>query len=135
MLLLGAFAVASFCAYAQTEDENGSDGQGTEASVHGKAVSDLAKTTTATGREKGSIISSSARAKGLLMANSNASFNRSGVPQNSNGQPSDLPTTNGQPTTLPPLTAPTTGQPTVTPVSKPIGVPVGSKPTTIPGGN
>ena len=138
LLLLCAFAIAGICAYAQTEgtpeEKDKKDAPTTEANEHGKTVSDLAKTTTETGREKGSIISSAARQKALTVANPNASFNRTDSPaEKGNGKPAELPTANGKPSTLPPVTAPTTGKPATTPVGKPVGVPVGSKPTTNPG--
>lgn len=131
ILLLGAFAVIGYCGYAQSEEgENQSTSSG-----QGEAISELAKTTELTGVEKGTLISSAARAKALTQANANARFIRGEAhPENTNttGQPTSLPTgnptANGKPAVLPPVTPPTTGKPTVTPVGKPSGVPVGSKP-------
>ena len=148
ILSLLAFVLAGTLAFAQDGQNNDpADDPNAEENVvsnHGTEISDLAKTTE-NGKGKGSIISSAARAKSLMHANANANFNRSGMPEQSNqttgmpettGKPDELPTTtNGKPTTLPPVSAPTTSQPTVTPVGKPAGVPVGSKPTGIPGGN
>ena len=143
VLLLSAFILTVMFGYAQTEGDQPEtdqpDPQATESSEHGKKVSELAKTTDATGREKGKIISSAAREKALLHANENASFNRNGAhPENGKSKPETPvsdgnPTTNGKPSTVPPVTPPTTGKPTTTPVGKPDGVPVGSKPSTPPG--
>lgn len=130
ILLLGAFIAIGSFAYAQTEGS-------TTASDHGKAVSELATTTEATGQEKGALISSAARAKSLTHANANAKFIRgdarpenAGAGQSAAAPPaaSGNPTANGKPTVLPPVSPPTTGKPAATPVGKPAGVPVGSKP-------
>ena len=119
--------------YAQTEKSDDKS-SGTESSVHGSAVSDLAQSTTVTGKAKGSLISSAARAKALTVANANARFLRGDAkPTNANTNTnansstslSSSVTLNGKPSTLPPVTPPTTGQPASTPVGAPVGVPVG----------
>lgn len=128
ILLLGAFVAIGFFAYAQEENNPPA------AAEHGKAVSELATTTEATGSEKGAFISSAARAKALTHANANAKFIRGDArPENANnaaqpaasGQPATIPVAMGKPAVLPPVTPPTMGKPAVTPVGKPTGVPVG----------
>lgn len=117
-----------FFAFAQEENNPPA------AAEHGKAVSELATTTDATGKEKGALISSAARAKALTQANANAKFIRGDAhPENANnaaqpaasGKPANVPVANGKPAILPPVTPPTTGKPAATPVGKPAGVPVG----------
>lgn len=138
LIVLSVCLLAGTIGFAQTEgseeEATQTDQSAVEASAHGKTISDLAKNTEG-GREKGSIISSAARAQGLLHAHANAGFNREGKPANAaSGKPAELPAANGKPTTLPPVTPPTTGKPAVTPVGKPAGVPAG-KPSGVPGGN
>ena len=118
ILLLGAFMAIGIFAFAQEESNPPA------ASEKGKAVSELATTTEATGKEKGALISSAARASALTHANANAKFIR-GAAQPENAKPATVPVAAGKPTTLPPVTPPTTGKPTATPVGKPAGVPVG----------
>ena len=131
LFFLGAFLVMGSVGYAQTgsESEN-SNNQGTEASVHGSTISDLAKNATVTGKERGSLISSAARAKALTVANVNARFIRgdakpSNANANANASVNASASVNGKPATLPPVAPPTNGQPLTTPVGKPVGVPVG----------
>jgi hypothetical protein len=129
MLWMAAFLLLTTYGYAQTENE---EVQG--ASQHGATISEIAKSATVTGQEKGRLISSAARAKALIYANANARFIRGDMkPAHASEQPGELPTLNGKPATLPPVTAPTTGKPAATPVGNPVGVPVGAKPA-IPGG-
>ncbi len=83
MFLLSAFVLIGSYGFAQTNGDN--DSKGTDASVHGSTVSDLAQNTTVTGKQKGSLISSAARAKALLVANANAKFLRGDAkPSNAN---------------------------------------------------
>jgi hypothetical protein len=123
LLLLSMFVFISVYGYAQTENED----EGTDASQHGTTISELAKNTTAVGKEKGIMISSAARAKSLIYPNPNARAIRG------DAKPEQA-ATGGKPTVTPPVTTPTTGVPVTTPVGKPVGVPIG-KPTTVPGGN
>jgi hypothetical protein len=127
LFFVGAFVLMGSYGFAQSENE--SNTTSTEASAHGSMVSDLAQNATVTGKEKGILISSAARAKALTVANANARFIRGDAkPANANvnaaANVSASATLNGKPATLPPVTAPTMGQPISTPVGKPIGVPV-----------
>lgn len=74
MVFLSALVLMGSYGYAQTEKNN--ENSGSESSAHGSTVSDLAQNTTATGKAKGSLISSAARAKALTVANANARFLR-----------------------------------------------------------
>jgi hypothetical protein len=132
MFLLSAFVLLGSYGYAQNE-KSGDHPSGTDASVHGSTVSDLAQNTTVTGKDKGALISSAARAQALTVANANARFIRGDAkPSNANvnananvvANLSGNAGLNGKPSTLPPVTPPTMGQPVTTPVGKPIGVPV-----------
>lgn len=147
MLFLSAFVLIGSIGFAQTEDE-GTTTTGTESSIHGTMVSELSRNATVSGKEKGSLISSAARAKALTYANVNARFLRgSAKPANANqhanasanastnasvnavnasANASANATANGKPTSLPPVLPPTTGKPVSTPVGQPIGVPVGA---------
>jgi hypothetical protein len=127
LFLVSALVLMVSYGYAQSEDQGNTTS--TEASAHGTAMSDLAKNTTVTGKERGVLISSAARAKSLTVANANARFIRGDakpVQANANASVngSTSATLNGKPAVLPPVTPPTMGQPATTPVGKPIGVPV-----------
>jgi len=131
LFFLGAFVLIGSYGYAQTESETAASAK-MKSSVHASAVSDLAKDQSVTGKAKGALISSAARAKALTVANANASFLRGdAAPANVNGSATAnvnaSTTATAKLSTLPPVTAPTTGQPTSTPVGKPIGVPVAAQ--------
>lgn len=126
LFFLSAFVLMGSYGYAQTEGEASTTAM-TESSVHASAISDLAKDATETGKAKGFLISSAARAKAMTVANANASFLRGdATPGNANvtANANASATATAKLSTLPPVSAPTTGQPTSTPVGKPIGVPV-----------
>lgn len=135
LFLLSALVLMGSYGYAQTEGEENTSG--TESSAHGTMISELSKTTTVTGKEKGALISSAARAKALTVANANARFIRgsekpanANVNENANANgaasvnASANVNANGKPVTLPPVTPPTIGKPATTPVGRPVGVPV-----------
>ncbi len=141
LFLASALVLMGSYGYAQSEN-SGDHSSGTESSIQGSTVSDLAQNTTVTGKEKGSLISSAARAKALTVANANARFLRGDAkPTNASANTnanatananvnsvlslSSSATLNGKPSILPPVTPPTTGQPLSTPVGAPMGVPVG----------
>jgi hypothetical protein len=108
-LSLIAFVLAGTLVFAQGEEGEEPTGEEIVVSNHGADISDLAKATES-GKEKGGIISSAARAKALMHANANANFNRTELPGNAaeQGKPEELPTTtNGKPEMLPPVTPPT----------------------------
>ena len=126
LFFLSAFVLIGSYGYAQKE-KSGDHPSGTDASVHGSMVSDLAQNTTVTGKDRGSLISSAARAQALTVANANARFIRGDAkPSNANAVAnlSGSAGLNGKPSMLPPVSPPTMGQPVTTPVGKPIGVPV-----------
>ena len=130
LLILSAFVLLGSYGYAQKE-KSGDNTSGTDASVYGSTVSDLAQNTTVTGKDRSSLISSAARAQALTVANANAKFIRGDAkPSNANVNASAVTNLsgnaglNGKPATLPPVAPPTMGQPLSTPVGKPIGVPV-----------
>ncbi len=146
-LIAGVFVLMGSYGYAQTATSN-DNGSGTNSTVQGSVISNLAQTTTVTGKQKGILISSAARAQALTVANAHAKF-LSGHAKTSNSSTSNgsanssasssanvsavvsaNPTANGKPSTLPPVSPPTMGQPVTTPVGKPMGVPVGVHATT-----
>src|SRR5258708_13585318 len=113
MFFLSAFVLLGSYGYAQKE-KSGDNTSASESSVHGSTVSDLAQNTTATGKDKGSLISSAARAQSLTVANANARFIRGDAkPSNANVNSNVSSSLSGNagltatPSTLPPLTPPT----------------------------
>ena len=129
LFFLGAFVLIGSYGYAQTESETAASAK-MKSSVHASAVSDLAKDQSVTGKAKGALISSAARAKALTVANANASFLRGDAAPANGSATANVnasTTATAKLSTLPPVTAPTTGQPTSTPVGKPIGVPVAAQ--------
>src|SRR5258708_14448638 len=85
LVLMGSYG------YAQSaqSDDHSSGTESSESSLHGSTVSDLAHSTTVTGKAKGSLISSPARAKALTVANANARFlTGHSNPTNGNANPS-----------------------------------------------
>jgi hypothetical protein len=89
MFLLGAFVLMGSYGFAQTSGDK--DSKGDAASVHGSTVSSLAHSTTVKGKQRGSLISSAARAKALLMANANAKFIRGDAkPSNANSSSTNV---------------------------------------------
>ena len=88
LVLMGSYGYAQS---AQSDDHS----SGTESSLHGSTVSDLAQSTTVKGKAKGSLISSAARAKALTVANANARFLRGdSKPTNGNANASVNASTN-----------------------------------------
>jgi hypothetical protein len=125
-VLTGALLVVGLLTFAQsTEPETPeNEGQPAAQAAHGVAVSELAKTTPG-GPEKGKIISSAARQKGMQTSTVNAKGSA---------------TTGANASAVGKSLRPTTGQPAGTGAGKPVAVPpvtppTNGKPAGLPGGN